>query len=278
MQRSTLVGFAVLGIVFVGIAVGGLIALKRLVPLDTRGAKPVRFTVSSLLLHRDLSEIAIAPKGGGKGRPVLVLLPGRSSRPSDFLSNDLFRNLADLGDRAPDVILVDGGDHSYYHDRADGPWGRFVLEEAITAGVTHLRADPTRIAIAGVGMGGYGALDLAIEHPGLFCAVGAGSAELWATPAEASSGAFDDAQDFARHDVLAVARSRARAFGKTRVWIGVGRTDPFRAAGAQLVASLRANGQPVRYLVGSGTDALTTFWALAPDAFPFYANALADCR
>ena len=77
--------------------------------------------------------------------------------------------------------------------------------------------------------------------------------------------------------MIGIARARAQAFGKTRVWVSIGRDDSFTAANAELVGALRANGQKVSYLVGPGDHSLETFWTQAPAAFRFYAAALANC-
>ena len=61
--------------------------------------------------------------GGGQRRELLVFLHGRSSGPASNLRQPLFDALHDLAGRAPDVLLADGGDHSYWHDRSDGMWG-----------------------------------------------------------------------------------------------------------------------------------------------------------
>jgi S-formylglutathione hydrolase FrmB len=50
---------------------------------------------------------------------------------------------------------VGGGDHSYYHDRREGPWGAYVLREAITLALKRKGADPQRVAIGGISMGGF---------------------------------------------------------------------------------------------------------------------------
>ena len=65
---------------------------------------------------------------------VLVLLHGRGGSPGDFLNDQWYKELAALGRRAPDLVLVSGGDHSYFHDRGDGPWGRYVLDGTCCAG------------------------------------------------------------------------------------------------------------------------------------------------
>src|SRR4051812_32743158 len=96
---------------------------RRFLWPDARGAQVTRVTLTSRLLHRRLREIVVAPRGGGRGRPVVVLLHGRGGHPNDFLNDQWLRELARLGRRAPDLVLISGGDHSYFHDRADGPWG-----------------------------------------------------------------------------------------------------------------------------------------------------------
>jgi enterochelin esterase-like enzyme len=217
---------------------------------SARGATVVRFTVHSRLVRRDLHEILVVPAGGGRGRELLVFLHGRSSPPDSNLRQPLFDALHDLGGRAPNVLLLDGGDHSYWHDRRDGKWGTSVLREAIPAALASSHADGHRVAIGGISMGGFGALDLARLAPARFCAVGAHSAALWFSGAETPAGAFDDAEDFARHDLIDFAR--ARTLYRVPVWIDVGRADPFLRADKALARELRARGTPVRLVVHGG--------------------------
>ena len=107
-----------------------------------------------------------------------------------------------LGPRAPDIVFPYGGADSYWHDRADGAWASYVTREVIPQALARLHADPRRIAIGGISMGGFGALDIARLHPGRFCAAGGHSAALFTSGALSAAGAFDDAADFARHDVI----------------------------------------------------------------------------
>lgn len=261
------------------LAVGAAVTLhyRRLLFPDPRGAHVTRFALRSRLLGRTVHEIVVAPRGGGSGRPVLVLLHGRNGHPQDFLNDQWFKELAALGRRAPDLVLVDGGNHSYFHDRADGPWGRYVLQEAIPAGIARVHGDAQRVAIGGISMGGFGALDLALEHPGRFCAVGGHSAALWRSGGETPAGAFDDAADFERHDVLALARARRRPLGRARVWIDAGRDDPFFSADRELAGILRARGQPVQFHSGSGGHSHSYWWPREPAYLAFYAAALHEC-
>ena len=216
----------------------------------THGARVETIVIHSELLHRDLAQLLVVPKGGRKGRGLLVLLHGRSSNPASFLSDQFFAELHALGRRAPDVLLANGGDHSYYHNRRDGPWGRYILREVIPAGLHYAKADPHRVAIGGVSMGGFGALNLARLKPKRFCAVGGHSAALWFRGGDTPAGAFDDAADFARNDLIRFARHR-RLY-RVPVWLDVGTDDPFRSADTTLARQLRKHGTHVRFHVWPG--------------------------
>jgi enterochelin esterase-like enzyme len=238
---------------------------------STRGATIVRFTLRSALTHRDLHEILVLPAGGGRERELLVFLHGRSSPPGSNLRQPLFDALHDLGRRAPVVLLADGGDHSYWHDRRDGSWGESMLRETIPAGLARSHADRRRVAIGGISMGGFGALDLARLAPATFCAVGAHSAALWFRGGDTPAGAFDDAPDFSRHDLLRLARTRT--LYRVPVWIDVGRSDPFMNADTTLAAELRAHGTHVELTVHAGGH---SGWSgRMPEYLRFYAEACA---
>ncbi len=240
---------------------------------STRGATIVHFTLRSRLVGRSLSETLVLPSGGGRGRPLLVFLHGRSASPDSNLSQPFFDALRDLGPRAPDVLFADGGDHSYWHDRGDGRWGSYMLREAIPAALSRAHADPRRLAIGGISMGGFGALDLARLAPREFCAVGAHSAALWFHGADTAPGAFDDAADFARHDLIRFAAAR-RVYA-VPVWIDVGRDDPFASSDEALARELRAHGTRVTFRLHEGGHGGWT--ERMPEYLRWYAAALARC-
>jgi S-formylglutathione hydrolase FrmB len=231
----------------------------------------IEFSVSSRLLDRSLDEVVVLPARLSARPPLLVLLHGRGSSTSQWLSDELFAELARLGPRAPAVLVVAGGDHSYYHDRKDGPWGAYVLREAIPAGLKAAQADPGRVAIGGISMGGFGALDLARIAPRRFCAVGGHSPALWNSGGETPSGAFDNAEDFARHDVIGDARA-GRQFGLGPVWLDAGESDPFLQATNELGRLLH-----VRVRVSAGGHDRGYWRRHVAEYLRFYAGALARC-
>jgi enterochelin esterase-like enzyme len=238
---------------------------------STRGATVSRFTLHSALVGRDLHEILVTPSGDSRGRPLLVFLHGRSSPPDSNLRQPLFDALHDLGRSAPVVLLADGGDHSYWHDRRDGKWGTSVLREAIPSALSRSHADADRVAIGGISMGGFGALDIARLAPQRFCAVGGHSPALWFRGADTPSGAFDDAEDFGRHDLIRLASSDP--LYRSKVWIDVGREDPFLDADEALAHKLREQGTQVRVDVHGGGH---NGWSGRMDKYlQFYARACA---
>jgi pimeloyl-ACP methyl ester carboxylesterase len=258
----------VLALLLVALAIGLYAALRNRRSYEsTDGATLTRFTLRSLDVGRDLHEILVVPRR--HGRTLLVLLHGRGARPSSWLSQPFFDGLRELGGRAPTVLLLDGGDHSYWHDRSDGKWGTMVLQEAIPAGLARTQA--RRVAIGGISMGGFGALDLAARDPARFCAVGAHSAALSLRAGETSPGAFDDAADFARNDVLAEAHRRA-LYG-SRVWVDVGTSDPFRAADTAFALALRRQDELVTFHLWPGSHDGGYWRRHIADYLRFYADS-----
>jgi S-formylglutathione hydrolase FrmB len=246
---------------------------------DTRGAEVVSFSVKSRLVGRTLHERAVIPAGARDGArpPLLVLLHGRGGSPGDVFWDELYAELERLGPRAPIVVELDGGDHSYYHDRRSGRWGSYVMREAIPAAVSRLAADPHRVAIGGISMGGFAALDLARLHPGRFCAAGGHSPAIWLRSGDTAPGAFDNAADFARHDLYAYAHGRAHPFGRMPLWIDRGTRDPFAPGDSALVAALRAHGARVTSHVWPGAHEGEYWRAHIARYVRWYAARLAHC-
>jgi len=264
-----------------GALVVAALALLLVVPAlgtDTRGARVVRFSISGPLVHQTLPVAAVIPAGAtARPRPLLVFLHGKGEDENSNLDDAMFAALARLGSRAPDVVFPYGGADSYWHDRADGAWGAYVVREVIPQALRRLHADPSRIAIGGISMGGFGALDIARLNRGRFCAVGGHSAALWVSGGESAAGAFDDAEDFARHDVIAAARA-GDPYPGVAVWIDVGTDDPFRAADTTLAGALRADGHPVQFHVWPGGHDQGYWQSHWNSYLGFYAAALANCH
>jgi len=238
------------------------------------GATVVRYDIKSRYVHQSMPQVGVVPAGKPRRRPLLVFLHGRGGELQESNANDaFFKALAALGSSAPAVVFPSGADHSYWHERSSGDWPRYVLNEVIPAAVRRLHADPRRVAIGGISMGGYGAYEIAARRPDRFCAVGGHSAAIWTTAGESAPGAFDDAEDFAAHDVIALARGTgANAWGRAKLWLDGGSDDPFHAGDLALSQATRT---PLHVWPGAHNS---DYWrAHYDDYLRFYASALADC-
>ena len=238
------------------------------------GVTVVRYDVHSRFVHRRLPQTAVLPAGGGAGRPLLVFLHGRGRAGHESNANRAFyAALGALGPRAPVVVFPNGGDHSYFHARRSGDWARYVLDEVIPRAVKRFGADGRRVAIGGISMGGFGAFAVARRRPARFCAVGGHSSALWLRGGDAAPGAFDDAADFSRNDLIRVARARGRTpWGSARLWLDGGSADPFRVADERFASAL---GIRMHRWAGAHDGG---YWRRHYGRYlRFYAAALADC-
>ena len=259
----------------VALAVAALAGCSSSSPVNTQGARILQLTIDSRFVHGAMPLTLVTPAGGGAHRPLLVFLHGKS--PYDHnsqLTDQMFAALHALGPRAPDIAFPEG-DTSYWHNRASGAWASYVLDEVIPKALTVLHADPRRVAIGGISMGGFGAYDLARLDPGRFCAVGGHSAAIWPTFTSPGidSPAFDNAGDFTRNDVIAAATANPKLYGHAQLWLDVGAQDPyFIAADQQLASALH-----IHLHMWPGAHDFTYWNAHWSDYLGFYAPALATC-
>jgi poly(3-hydroxybutyrate) depolymerase len=204
----------------------------------------------------------VARPRGVSNPPVLVSLHGKGGDAhSTFSALGAQRYVATTGLA---VAAIDGGNY-YWHARRsestgdddispDTPpcdTGAMVRDDFLPL-LARLGLDVTRLGLLGWSMGGYGALLLAAGMgPGRVRAVAPMSAALWTEPGESAPGAFDDAEDWARHNVFAD-RQRFRGIS-IRLVCGTG--DPFYAADRAFVAGFPA--APATTCAGSSGPAST---------------------
>jgi len=114
----------------------------------------------------------LLPAGYGTGTrryPVLYLLHGHSGHAESWSTS---AGLVTCTAAYPViVVLPEGGNGWYTNAPGKGPrWADHFFQEVVPYVDAHFRTlrGPQGCAVAGLSMGGYGALKLALEHPGTF--------------------------------------------------------------------------------------------------------------
>ena len=228
------------------------------------------FELHSKLLGQQLDQVLVTPQGGGKGRPLLVFLHGYSGTAAGTLSGAFVRALQQLGDHAP-VVVLPNGELGWWHDRKGGRWGSYVLDEVIPAALARSGADPDHVAVGGISMGGFGALDLGRIAAKRFCAVGGHSPAVYERGTTDALFGFDDQADFDHHDLLGIASERSPY--DAPVWIDVGDRDFLRPAVEKLAKELEADDADVTFHIWPGSHDGNYWNAHFADYVKFYADA-----
>lgn len=131
----------------------------------------------SISLSRAAKYRIVLPTGYVSGRqryPVLYLLHGLNGDLTDWNSRtNLMDNLRSL---AVIVVMPYGGNYWYTNSAgtAQDKFEDYIAKDLLDHVDRHYRSVPTRLgrAIAGISMGGYGALKFGLKYPGKFVVAG----------------------------------------------------------------------------------------------------------
>jgi enterochelin esterase-like enzyme len=158
------------------------------VPLGAAGAAPQGSVVerslwSSALTHRVRTRVYLpaAYDPNGPRMPTLYLLHGTPGTPDSLFAlgvADRLEQLIDSGGVPAMIIVAPSGGRRPSSDTewddavsdAGARWGTFVTRDLVKAidADFHTRRGRASRAIAGISMGGYGAINLALGHTGTF--------------------------------------------------------------------------------------------------------------
>ena len=271
----------------------------RIVSTDEIDARTVDLTIDSPALAAQAKVRLLLPAQSTRtpesGWPVLYLLHGCCDTYHSWTRNtDVAELTADAGVL---VVMPEGGRVGFYSDWLDGPgWETFHLAELpqLLAG-SYDAGD--RHAIAGLSMGGLGALSYAARHPDMFAAAasfsgivhtqlspqvsqnylgllrseGADPTALWGDP-------IDNAATWAEHNPYELA---AKLLG-TSVYLSVGdgRPGPLDPPGAsvdELETRLQAENVALRDRLSElGVEVTADFCGPGTHTWPYWQRALRD--
>jgi putative tributyrin esterase len=146
-------------------------------------------SMRSVILRREVSYCALLPPSYGTSKsrryPVLYYLHGLGDNQQMFLRAGGLNLVEDLSEHSrigEFLIVTPQGDTSFYVNSRDGRerYEDFLIREFFPFIERRYPIERGRRSrgIAGISMGGYGALHLAFRHPELFASVSASSAAL----------------------------------------------------------------------------------------------------
>jgi len=140
------------------------------------GPRTVDLTVRSPALRRNATVRLLLPDRGTAPYPVLYLLHGCCDSYQSWTRSGRVQREAALHDVL--VVMPEGGQVGFYSDWRDGPgWETFHTRELPALLERRYNVGGPR-AIAGLSMGGLGAIDYAARHPGTYVAAASFSGVL----------------------------------------------------------------------------------------------------
>lgn len=179
------------------------------------------------------------------------------------------------GQIAPLIIVMPEGESAYWVDHAtDGEmWGRYTAVDVVNDVDANFRtiARQGSRAIGGLSMGAHGALQLALNYPGEFSAVGAHSLVLRRFGSAPSY--FGTAADFAARDPVQIVKTRGCSFA---LWIDIGEDDPWAVTATQFGSELTDLGIKHQWHLWAGDHSAAYWTAHLEDYLRFYDASLSS--
>ena len=257
-------------------------------------------SMHSGILGREVGYCALLPPSYNptlpRRYPVLYYLHGLGDNQQMFLRAgglDLVQDLWERGRVGEFLIVTPAGDMSFYINSRGGHerYEDFFIREFLLFIEHHYRVAAQRPyrGIAGISMGGYGALHLAFRHPELFVSVSAESAALieklpavaLGDPQQMSArrifgGVFGTPPDpafWSSQSPLTLARSFQPA--GLKIYFECGREDDYGFdQGAQALDKiLTTRGIPHEFYLGSGGHNWLYFAQRLPASLEFHSRA-----
>jgi diacylglycerol O-acyltransferase / trehalose O-mycolyltransferase len=140
------------------------------------GARLLDLTIRSPALGDTAKVRLLLPDRGKRPWPVLYLLHGCCDTYVSWTRSTAIERMAAL--RRVLVVMPDGGDVGFYSDWRDGPrWETFHTRE-LPALLAQRYGAASQQSIAGLSMGGLGAIDYAARHPRMYRAAASFSGVL----------------------------------------------------------------------------------------------------
>lgn len=211
--------------------------------------------------------------------PVLYLLHGIDSDPREVMEHSSVLKLATASRL---IIVMPAVGYSYYTNakhKRHARWEDAVAQE-LPRDVEHrfpVLSGREHSGIAGISMGGYGAVKLALKHPELYGFAGNMSGSLDITRRAASLprwgqtwriwAIFGVRSNIRRDEDVFDLLDRATEVQKVRWFLSCGKDDPLLSVNERFARKLRERGVPLDLITTSGGHGWQSWNAAMPDLF-----------
>lgn len=235
----------------------------------------------STALRRTMPFAVLLPPGyelATRRYAVLFMLHGLAGGYGSWLElglHETFETLYAQGRIDPFIVVLVEGEAGYYVNHADGgpAWGDYVAQDVLDMVDEQYRtlATPASRAVGGLSMGGEGALQLALNHPGHFEVVGAHTPTTRLYYGDAPGNVYGDYDYWQRHNALWLIQNRSTVFNLL-IWIDDGYNDVWLPAAESLHDALLDRNVAHQYHIYAGGH---DYWVEALDDYlRFYSGAL----
>jgi putative tributyrin esterase len=218
--------------------------------------------VASAALGRTMKYRVLLPEGYERSDEryrVLYLLHGLTG---DYMDWSTRTDLAAIARGVPLVIVMPDGENAWYTNAADkGPrFEDYIADDLVKDVESKYRVIRSRYgrAIAGLSMGGYGALKIGLKRPGTFAAAGGFSSALGVTDPKFDDGltAYKEqlykiygpagSETRTANDILLIAEKAVPARAPA-LYLDCGTEDGLLDSNRELVAALKKRGVAYEY-------------------------------
>jgi len=227
----------------------GLLAIKGLPVSPWRhsmaspsvsGAEVHEFDFYSPILGRQMPIKVFVPPGYTSGNhryPVVYMLHGLDPAITKNWEWEEFgilwqaENRMNSGELPPFIIALPQGEQSYWIDHFEGPaWSKYVAQDVVAAVDAAYRTLPNAHdrAIGGLSMGADGALQIALNNPGVFGVVGIHSPAL--RPYEYAAPFYGDLAYFEAYYPPTLVRQKTDVAKQLIIELDVGDDDAWLAS------------------------------------------------
>jgi enterochelin esterase-like enzyme len=201
---------------------------------------------------------------------------------ADYGVFDTADRLMGSGAIPPFIIVLPEGDQEFWVDHvidkrtgANGEkWGTYTAKEVVPTIDARYRTVPSVFAraVGGLSMGGHGAMQLSLNFPGIWSAIGAHSPSL--RPEGDAPTFLGFGAEFAARDPLLLIKAKPDLARQYSWWLDAGDTDPWRVQTAGIHDALVQLGIPNTWNPNIGGHELAYWAAHMEDYLRFYARAL----